>query len=450
VYQEFNNHINKNFAFLRKSKILIAISGGIDSVILTHLLQQLNFAISLAHCNFNLRGEESNKDEKFVRELAKNLKVPVFIKSFKTKEYAKENKLSIQETARNLRYNWFEELLKQNNLDYVLTAHNLNDNLETFLINFTRGTGLQGLTGIPVINNKTVRPLLEFSREHIENFAKENNINWREDQSNANTKYTRNKIRHKVLPILKEINPNILDSFKNTTLHLKDSEKIINEKVTEVREEIFNINKSEEGRSVLKLNIQKIQNLKHPKVYLYELLKEYGFTEWNDILNLLTTQSGKQIFSKTHRLIKDRDYLLLAEVEKAKSKKQKVFSIEENDTEFNIQNQKFKVSVKLILNNQSKTFNPKPLTQNLIFDKDLLKFPLKVRKWQNGDYFYPIGMTGKKKLSKFFKDEKYSLLEKENIWLLLSDTKIVWVIGKRQDNRFKVTDKTSQILEISY
>ncbi len=450
MYQEFNNHINKNFAFLRKSKILIAISGGIDSVILTHLLQQLNFAISLAHCNFNLRGEESNKDEKFVRELAKNLKVPVFIKSFKTKEYAKENKLSIQETARNLRYNWFEELLKQNNLDYVLTAHNLNDNLETFLINFTRGTGLQGLTGIPVINNKTVRPLLEFSREHIENFAKENNINWREDQSNANTKYTRNKIRHKVLPILKEINPNILDSFKNTTLHLKDSEKIINEKVTEVREEIFNINKSEEGRSVLKLNIQKIQNLKHPKVYLYELLKEYGFTEWNDILNLLTTQSGKQIFSKTHRLIKDRDYLLLAEVEKAKSKKQKVFSIEENDTEFNIQNQKFKVSVKLILNNQSKTFNPKPLTQNLIFDKDLLKFPLKVRKWQNGDYFYPIGMTGKKKLSKFFKDEKYSLLEKENIWLLLSDTKIVWVIGKRQDNRFKVTDKTSQILEISY
>ncbi len=449
MQQEFNNHINKNFVFLRDSKILIAISGGIDSVVLTYLLQQSNFDISLAHCNFNLRGKESDKDEEFVKNLAKKLNIPFFVTHFKTKQYAKKNKLSIQETARNLRYQWFEELLKNQSLDYVLTAHNLNDNLETFLINFTRGTGLQGLTGIPKINKKILRPLLEFSREQIEDFVKENKIIWREDQSNADIKYTRNKIRHQVLPILKEINPNILNSFKNTISHLKDSETIANERVAEVKKEVFDINKSEErrivseeGKSVSKLNIQKIQNLKHPKAYLYQLLKEYGFTEWNDILNLLTAQSGKQLFSKTHRLIKDREYLLLVLREQRKEirDKRKDIRIKENDKTFKIQHSTFNIQTKLC---DSATLRE---TQ---FDKNLLKFPLKVRKWQKGDYFYPIGMTGKKKLSKFFKDEKYSLLEKENIWLLLSDNKIVWIIGKRQDNRFKITETTTKILEIT-
>jgi tRNA(Ile)-lysidine synthase len=438
VQQEFNNHITKNFSSLRKAKILIAISGGIDSVVLTYLFYNLKFNISLAHCNFKLRDKESDKDELFVKKLANNLQTTAFVTSFNTQEYATNNKLSIQESARNLRYNWFYKLAKENQFDYIVTAHNLNDNLETFLIHLTRGTGLQGLTGIPIINDKTVRPLLEFSRKQIINFAKENKIIWREDQSNKDTKYTRNKIRHQVIPVLEEINPKLLSSFKKTLEHLKGSEDLVNDAVNSK----FKLQTS-------KFNIKEILKTNNPKAYLYEILKNYGFTQWNDVLNLLTAQSGKQVFSKTHRLIKDRDYLLLTlrkeNKEKGEERREEreddLIKIKEKDTELKIQNSKFKIQT-------TQTPNPKPQTF-FQFDKDLLKFPLQVRKWENGDYFYPLGMTGKKKLSKFFKDEKYSLLEKENIWLLLSDNQIVWIIGKRQDNRFKVTETTEQILEIT-
>lgn len=229
MQKDFKIHINNNLSVLNESKLLIAVSGGIDSVVLTHLCHALGLNFSLAHCNFNLRAEESHKDEAFVLELAEALDVEVFIQNFDTEAYAKAHKRSIQMAARELRYDWFKELAEQLQFDYILTAHHADDNLETFLINFTRGTGLNGLTGIPMIKNNIVRPLLSFSRAQIETFAKKENILWREDASNASRKYLRNKLRHEVVPILKEINPQLLDSFQNTLVNLNDSADIVEE-----------------------------------------------------------------------------------------------------------------------------------------------------------------------------------------------------------------------------
>jgi len=436
LQQRFNEHIDRRFPFLKKKKLLIAASGGIDSTVCIHLLHNLNFKISLAHCNFNLRKKDSELDELFVREEAQNLLVPHFVKSFNTVDYAKNNGLSIQLAARELRYEWFEVLISENDFDYLITAHHLDDSLETFLINLTRGTGLEGLTGIPEINKKIIRPLLPFTREELEFFAREHSIVWREDNSNAQTKYLRNKLRHDVIPVLKDLNQNFMTTFARTLDNLKGSEQIIKDRMESVVNEV-----EELQGDIHQFNITRLKLLSSPKAYLFEMLKDYGFTDWKVIVSLLDAQSGKQIFSKTHRLLKDRDLLLLARLEPVKEFM--TSTVLENDQEFINKDLclKFDKGNLQSLINRSK--------QIISVDKNLLKFPLVVRKWKKGDYFYPAGMQGKKKLSKFFKDEKMSLLEKEKIWLLCTEeNKIIWVIGKRQDNRFKATNNTTEILRI--
>ncbi|AOW21565.1 tRNA lysidine(34) synthetase TilS [Urechidicola croceus] len=438
MLKPFQQHIDSKLPFLKDKKLLIAISGGIDSVVLTHLLKLSHYNISLAHCNFNLREKESNLDEKFVKNLAQNLDINYYTISFETEKYAAQNKLSIQMAARELRYEWFEKIRQENNLDYILTAHHKDDVLETFLINFTRGTGLEGLTGIPETNGYVVRPLLNFTREEIEFFAKNNSIKWREDQSNTSTKYFRNKIRHKIIPILKELNSNLMDSFDNTLTNLNESQQIINDKISDLKDKIII---TEEG--TLKLKIEQIKELSNPKAYLFQLLKGYGFTEWNDISNLLNAQSGKQIQSKTHRVIKDRSYLLLTKLNCDTHNLNYKIDAKTNSFE----NSEFKLLFK-----NSKEHLPSNSSNSIVYiDKNLLNYPLNVRKWEKGDYFYPIGLGGKKKLSKFFKDEKMSILEKEKTWLLCTElNEIIWVIGKRLDNRFKITDKTTQTLKITH
>ena len=254
MLEKLQQHINYKFSFLKEKKLLIAISGGVDSVVLTHLFHQLNFDISLAHCNFNLRGIESDKDETFVENLGENLDVKTFTSSFETEKYAEENQLSTQVAARNLRYDWFEKLINLHLFDFVITAHHLDDNLETFFINLTRGTGLEGLTGIPEVNHNIVRPFLIFSREEIENYATEKKIQWREDKSNAASKYVRNKIRHEIVPILKEINSNLLVSFQKTSEYLKESQQIIDDSIADFKKKV--VKKSDNG--VVKINIKKI------------------------------------------------------------------------------------------------------------------------------------------------------------------------------------------------
>lgn len=434
MQQKLAQHIRNNFPFLTDKKLLIATSGGIDSVVLTHLLHQLNFDITLAHCNFKLRGVESDVDEEFVKNLGETLNISTFITTFETEKIAKEKKQSIQIAARELRYTWFNELLKKHHFNYVLTAHHADDNVETFLINLSRGTGLEGLTGIPTINKNIVRPLLIFSRDEILAYAKKHNIKWREDQSNASTKYLRNKIRHQIVPVLKEINPHFLEAFTKTLKNLQESQQIVDDCIKNTSKTLFI-----DG----KIDIKKVLELSNPKAYLYQILKPYGFTAWKDIANLVTAQSGKQVFSKTHQLLKDRDFLILSKIHlnDISHKGEQFYFIKEDCKEIT-------QPIHLVIETVSKI--GKKDIHTIYVDKDLLKFPLILRKWQKGDYFYPLGMQGKKKVSKYFKDEKMSLLEKEKIWLLCNnDHRIIWIEGKRQDGCTIVKPNTKTILKIT-
>ena len=434
MIQKFKKHITKEFPFLKDTKLLIAISGGLDSVVLFHLLHKLNYDVSLAHCNFKLRGKESDLDEEFIKNLNQISANQIFTIIFDTEKYAKEHKLSTQIAARELRYNWFQKLITEHKFEYVLTAHHADDNLETFLIHLTRGSGLDGFTGIPKVNGNIVRPLLAFSRKEILNYAKDNDIEWREDASNASNKYIRNKIRHQVLPVLKEINPSIFDSFATTIENLQESKQIIEDRIENIASEVL-----EKEANFIKIDIEKIKELSNSKAYLYQLLKSYHFTEWNDVYALLNAQSGKQVFSKTHRLLKDRDVLILSKIDLSNSIEM-AFQIEEEITEItNPIHLTFKEVIEKSTENK----------QTIYVDKDLLKYPLMLRKWEKGDYIYPLGMQGKKKLSKYFKDEKFSLIDKENTWLLCNaENQIMWIINHRQDRRF-VKNKNLKISVLS-
>ncbi|WP_422089543.1 tRNA lysidine(34) synthetase TilS [Tenacibaculum ovolyticum] len=436
MLQKLAEHIDENFSFLKSKKLLIAISGGIDSVVLSHLLHQLNYTTSLAHCNFQLRGEESDLDEVFIKNLGSELDITTFSIQFETDKYSKRNKLSTQLAARKLRYDWFQQLSEENNFDYILTAHHADDNLETFLINLTRGTGLDGLTGIPPINKNIIRPLLVFSREEIEEYALKNNIKWRKDASNLETKYVRNKIRHKIIPILKELNPSLLKTHNKTIESLKQSQQIITDKIKETS---LRITSKQDG--VLKINISELTKLSNPKAYLYQLLKKYKFTSWNDIYSLIYAQSSKKVSTNSHTLLKDRDFLLLLPSDKKLTIKSEHFIVHEEDV-------KVINPICLLLEDvNKKTIFDK---NSIYVDKNLLNYPLIIRKWQEGDFFYPTGMLGKKKISKYFKDEKLSILDKKNIWLLCSkNNEIIWIIGKRQDRRFSPTNNTTQLLRLT-
>ena len=436
MLEQFKEHLDNHFPNLQNERLLIAISGGIDSVVLAHICNQLEIDFVLAHCNFKLRGDESDDDEKFVQELASNLDKKVLTVSFDTDTHAKNHKQSIQVAARELRYQWFQEILEKHQLKYVLTAHNTNDNLETFIINLTRGSGLEGFTGIPPINRNIVRPLLAFSRDQITMFAIKTGIEWREDRSNASIKYVRNKVRHKILPVLQDINPNILDSFKRTLEHLNESQNIIDTEIQKASENIITKGDSD----VLKMNIDEILKLSHPKAYLYQILKKYEFTEWNDIVNLLSAQSGKQVFAKEYRLLKDRQFLILTKIDTTVSQN-KVYEILDTTD---------KIDTPISLHIQTTKEKMIKSDGDTLVDKDLLNFPLHVRKWSYGDYICPIGMQGTKKLSQLFKDRKLSLIDKENVWLLTDAMDaIIWVIGMRQDRRFSVSKSTKSILKIT-
>lgn len=427
------NHIDKEIPFLRQKKLLLAVSGGLDSMVLLHLFQELNCDIAIAHCNFQLRGMESFGDQQFVEQYAQLRKIPLFIKQFDTEFYAKEAKLSTQIAARELRYEWFYELLESNNFDYIITGHHADDNLETFLINLSRGTGLEGLTGIPVENGRIIRPLLFLSRQDIENYAIDQGVKWREDSSNASDKYVRNKIRHHLIPVLKELNPNFISSFLKTQNFLSDSMDLVEDAARMIYQQVA----IEEGDQI-RFRLKQLLQLSNYRSYLYQWLRNYGFTAWEDIYDLVGCQSGKQVFSKDYRLLKDRDSLILTPI-----------GTTEEPTEFLIQPQDTIVDtpIKIELSTAENLVDASNTT--IFVDSDQLEFPLQIRKWKRGDVFFPLGMNGKsKKLSKFFKDEKMSLLEKESTWLLCSNNQIVWIMGLRADHRFRISNTTQNILKI--
>ena len=429
----FKNHISNTFPALRGKRILIACSGGLDSVVLSRLFKELNYDISLAHCNFSLRGKESDEDENFVILLADKLSIPIFNKKFNTKAYKIKHKLSIQVAARQLRYQWFAEVCAEHSFDYLATAHHLDDDLETFLINLSRGTGLKGLIGIPLINDKIIRPFLNFPRADILQYAKENNCPWREDSSNQTSDYLRNKLRIEVIPRLKEVDHNLLNGFHQTQKYLNDSMALVNDYMTLIKNLV--VSETEDG---FEFDVLKLQDLPNTNALLYELLAPFGFTAWDDLSDLLTAQSGKQIFSESHRILKNRKSLLLVENNFVHNKA--TYTIKESDTGID-------TPINLKIERVDKILGYTPSIVYL--DVQKLSFPLQLRKWQEGDSFYPFGMKGKKKLSKFFKDEKLSLIAKEKTWVLSSGNQIVWIVGMRSDHRFKVENQTKKILKIT-
>ena len=436
LLQKLDDHITNNLAFLKGKKLLIACSGGVDSVVLTSLLHGLEYTIGLAHCNFSLRGKESDGDEDFVMDLAGKLEIPVFSETFDTKAYAKEHKLSTQVAARELRYTWFEELLADFKFDYLLTGHHTDDDLETFLINLSRGTGLRGLTGIPVVNNKVVRPLLCFGRGEIVKYAKKSKLYWREDSSNSEVDYLRNKLRIETIPKYKEAAPGLLQSFQKSREHLENSQNLVEDYMVLVSNLVIS-----EFSDGYQINIQKLQELPNTPALIYELLSPFGFTDFSTLLDLLTAQSGKQVFSSSHRLLKDRNSLFLTEKPKKGIKKEEVSELFISENE-----KKIDKPIALEFKSTKKIGN---ITNTTVYvDKDKIHYPLHLRKWREGDVFQPLGMKGKKKLSKFFKDEKLSLIAKEKIWVLCSGDEIVWIVNFRMSDRFKVQANTKEILKI--
>jgi tRNA(Ile)-lysidine synthase len=435
MLQKFQSHIFQNFSFLSGKKLLLATSGGLDSMVMVYLFRKLSFKIAIAHCNFQLRGVESFEDQNFVQNYAEANEIELFVTQFDTEAFAKDYKLSTQVAARELRYNWFYELLETDNFDYVLTAHHADDNLETVLINLVRGTGLDGLTGIPAQNENVIRPLLLFSRNEIEQYAKKNNIDWREDSSNASDKYLRNKIRHHLVPILKDLNTDFLSLFHKTQGYLQESKTMVEDASIMVYQQV-----AKEIGEDIHFDLNKLQQLPNYKSYLYQWLREFGFSAWEDIYDLVESQSGKQVFSNEFRLLKNRGFLILSPINTVDEKEEYYIFKDENEITNPLPLSFSKVADISIGSNTT-----------IFVDADKLHFPLILRRWKEGDTFQPLGMGGKsKKVSKIFKDEKLSLVDKENTWLLFSDNTIVWITGIRQDERFKIEKTTKNRVQIQW
>jgi tRNA(Ile)-lysidine synthase len=418
-------------------KVLLAVSGGIDSVVMCELFYQAGFPFAIAHCNFQLRGDEADKDEKFVLALAAKYNAEFFAKKFDTQNYAAGKNISVQEAARELRYNWFEKLKHEKKMMFIATAHHLNDNIETILFNFIKGTGIRGLRGIKERNGNIIRPLLFATRNEIENFSRENNLQWREDDSNINDKYTRNKIRHQIIPLLKEINP----SLEHT---IAERIELLTQIENQYERELANSNKQlflARGNDVY-ISLAKLAKTKNAKTVLFEYLKNYGFTaaQAADVLLAINAAPGKEFISKEARLIRERKFFILTSLA---NKKFSIQFLHRGDSETKAGDKK--ISIQRTGPIAEKNQN----TNVVLVDEAKIEFPLVVRKWKAGDYFYPFGMgMKKKKLKKFLTDIKIPVHEKEDVWIIESNKRIVWVVGYRLDERFKIATGTTTALRI--
>jgi tRNA(Ile)-lysidine synthase len=429
----FKKFIFENNLIKPGDKILLAVSGGIDSMVMAHLFLGQNYNIAIAHCNFSLRGRESDKDEDMVSKFAAENKIPFFTTKFETKAFAKKHKLSVQMAARDLRYSWFEEIREKNGYDLIAVAHNVNDNIETLLINLTRGTGLAGMTGIKPVSNYIIRPLLFATRQAIQKYRDQNKIIYREDKSNTDTKYIRNKIRHLVIPVLKEINPSIEQTLSEAAERFSGFNEIVVEYITHLRENI-----SEVKEHHVTFNVNLLKNYLNNKVVLFELFKPYGITNalLIDLVKVIEGKTGGQIITDTHRVIKNRKEIIVSDEEFLK------------ETSFTITGtEAFCVFPGISSAKNVRITDTYEIPSDPIFaciDSQKISFPMLIRKWKAGDYFYPLGMKQKKKLSNYFIDNKYSIFDKENIFILESDGEIVWIIGDRIDDRFKITNETKK------
>ena len=426
--QVYNYIISNNLFSIKKDKIILAISAGADSVCLFHIFRFLGVNMELAHCNFKLRDNHSDEDEDFIKNLGNKYEIKFHIKSFETASYAKKNNLSIQMAARQLRYNWFNSLLINRNANYIATAHNKDDSIETFFINLIRGSGIRGLVGIKQ-TDKIIRPFLSIEKNQIINFLNKNKFKYREDITNSSLKYLRNKIRIKLIPLLLNLNPSIKENIYNEMKILENTSIVFSDYVNQIRQKIV-VQKSD----AFYINISSLNKLSPLKIYLFELLRPFGFMKVDDIISSLNGQSGKTFYSRTHKLIIDRDSIIITKNQDTTSKQ---YTLEEN---INFKNENFSIKF-----STSKKINFSLNKDVAELDYSKINFPLKLRKWRFGDSFIPLGMKNYKKISDFFIDEKFSLVQKEKQWILCDKKNIIWIVGYRIDNRYKVTSKRKKL-----
>ncbi|HTJ50271.1 MAG TPA: tRNA lysidine(34) synthetase TilS [Cyclobacteriaceae bacterium] len=434
VLQQFLNHIDQNSLFKPSERVLLAVSGGLDSMVMLHLFKEAGFSVGVAHCNFQLRGEESNGDEALVNMICAELGVPFYLKRFDTEVYAWERGISIQMAARDLRYNFFEEVMVADNYQWLATAHHGNDSLETVLLNLVRGTGIEGLTGIAVKHDKIIRPLLFTTRASLEEYAILHKLQWREDSSNASDKYHRNLIRNQVIPILKQINVNLEDGFQHTIERLRGTSGLQAMVLRKFKKEAIH----EQAGSTY-IDSARLKAMPRPAVVLWELLKDKGFNfdQCHDIMDV-RHQPGKIFYASNTQLAIDRSHLIISE-----KQDQEYIEIQIDESQIRATSTHTTLEFQTV---KKKDFNMVKDLQLAQLDRDSVTFPLTWRSWKPGDQFVPLGMQHHKKLSDFLIDMKVSIPDKSKVTVLESGGKIIWVTGYRIDDRFKVTDKTERLL----
>ncbi len=438
---KFYHHIKERYPQLLTGKFLMTVSGGCDSVVLTHLLHASKVNFEIAHCNFNLRGDESDNDQQFVENLAAQLGYPCHTIQFNTKEHVSQYKVSTQMAARELRYQWFHQLLDRHSLDAIITAHHLDDQIETFLINLDRGTGLKGLTGMEASRHNVVRPLLPYSRKEIEEYAVVNDIQWREDSSNRSNDYLRNNLRNQVLPTVFEALPNLKDHFAKTLRYLNEASSIVDDAVARFRESVTTTTPTTTA-----IDINKLKKVEGYQRYLFYLLEPYGFKEVDEIDSLINSQTGKFLRSQTHILLKDRQELRL----KALGNQEESIGIIEKDTvQLNVAGLKMRIQcyqptrpMEFLQSNHSKNV--------LMLDTAQLEYPLTLRPWQTGDRLQPYGLEGSQLVSDILINNKVSLLDKERTYVLENNSGLLWVIGYRTSKHYPITGNTKEILKITW
>ena len=431
-------YIQQHSLFSASDKIIVGVSGGADSCVLLRLLLSMNYNCVAAHSNFHLRGEESMRDELFVTELARQYNCPLRNIHFDTRQFAADNNISIEMAARELRYEWFEKIRKEENAACIAVAHHSDDVVETVLMNLTRGTGINGLTGIKPKNGNIVRPLLCVSREDILQYIKQNRLSFVTDSTNDDTRFVRNNFRNVIIPALQKINPSFSANLLQTASRLNDAAQIYNTYIYNVKRNILTTENDAAYISICKLKAESAI-----RSVLFELLKEYNFnaSQCGDIIENLDNTSGKIFLSSSHRLVKDREFLIINSIANAVIDEE--FEIQSNQTSIT---RPISLTFEIIEKKDDFVFENNPAVA--CFDAAKIAFPLTLRHWKNGDAFYPLGMKGKKKISDFFTDKKYTLAQKEKAWMLLSGGEIIWVVNERIDDRFKITVNTKFILKI--
>jgi len=438
LLRSFHDYIEKERLFTAADRLLIAVSGGIDSVVLCELCHLSGFAFTLAHCNFGLRGEESRRDEAFVRSLAVRYDCNLLVKAFNTMAYAGEHHLSMQAAARDLRYTWFSRLVWEGNARYVATAHHLDDNIETMVMNFFKGTGIAGLRAMLPVQGIVVRPLLFTGRAEIAGFAQERNLAWVEDSSNVEDKYTRNFFRHQLIPLVTKAYPAAISNLSDNIGRFREIELIYRNAIEQQKRRLL-----EQRGDELYIPVLKLKQARPLHTLLHEIISPYGFSphQTEAVAGLLDSGSGRYILSATHRILKDRKWLIVSPLDKTTAA---IIPVEKGDSAILFERGQ------LLLRTEASVHRLDQGPRVALLDATAVRYPLLVRKWKPGDYFYPLGMRKKKKLSRFFIDQRLSLADKEKVWVVEADKRILWVVGYRIDDRFKVGPHAREVLRIEW